>query len=120
MHGIMGMKRCMRTCGAAATTAAGTQHRGADAEREQGVGRAVARQASGIPSRSMATILQREGGEKVGRMRFVDVLILVPHLPVGFEGRCHSAHPTHTIIVVCDGRLLCGGGVWGWVGGVGG
>ena len=66
MHGIMGMKRCMRTCGAAATTAAGTQHRGADAEREQGVGRAVARQASGIPSRSMATILQREGGEKVG------------------------------------------------------
>ena len=73
MHGIMGMKRCMRTCGAAATTAAGTQHRGADAEREQGVGRAVARQASGIPSRSMATILQREGGEKVGRILVVPV-----------------------------------------------
>jgi hypothetical protein len=51
VHGIMGMKRCMRTCGSVATTAAGTQQRGgADA------GRAPARQASGNPSKSMATI----------------------------------------------------------------
>ena len=56
----------MRTCGTAATTAAGTQQRGEAAEREHGgVGRApgLTRQARGIPSSSMATISGTEGGE---------------------------------------------------------
>ena len=57
----------MRTCGTAATTAAGTQQRGEAAEREHGgVGRApgLIRQARGIPSSSMATITSgTEGGE---------------------------------------------------------
>ena len=56
----------MRTCGTAATTAAGTQQRGEAAEREHGgVGTApgLTRQARGIPSSSMATISGTEGGE---------------------------------------------------------